>query len=183
MFPPDPVPFSLPHTIPGSERNLSIPYLTAETVAGMILVLSTASVIRQIPAVNTEMPCKTCCTKRIEKRTYIKKGLRPGLFPFAEKRERGNFKLPGKQGLWQQAKIMRRSGLPCLPRNHITPSPPYLALPDGGICRQLNPCSVLDNALVSDKISSVVTVGNGAMAARLTLDQVIGVRVPVPQPT
>ena len=78
---------------------------------------------------------------------------------------------------------MRRPGLPCLPRNHITTSPPYLALPDGKICRQLNPCSVLDNALVSDRISSVVTVGNGAMAARLTLDQVIGVRVPVPQPT
>ena len=41
----------------------------------------------------------------------------------------------------------------------------------------------LDFSTFPDKINfRWIALGNGATAARLTLDQVIGVRIPVPQP-
>ena len=43
--------------------------------------------------------------------------------------------------------------------------------------------TALDFSTFPDKINfRWIALGNGATAARLTLDQVIGVRIPVPQP-
>ena len=63
------------------------------------------------------------------------------------------------------------------------PLPIACILPSIAFPANLGWGTALDFSAFPDKISlRWIAVGNGATAARLTLDQVIGVRIPVPQP-